>query len=110
MSVSIPCFAFSCMGMCYTVIPITFVPWLAHFRKTYRHTDILLSYLYTYLSRLYAKMHNNIYLTNLIQLQDGYVIITTDDDQDKLFQGKVKEELNQHDFITITPPELKPKK
>ena len=52
---------------------------------------------------------NDIYLTNLIQLQDGYVIITTDDDQDKLFQDKVKEELNQHDFITITPPELKAK-
>ena len=53
---------------------------------------------------------NDIYLTDLILLQDGYVIITTEEDQEKIFQGNVKEELNLHEFYTITPPELKAKR
>lgn len=52
----------------------------------------------------------DIYPTDVMQIQDGYVIITTDDDQDKLFQEKIKEEFNQQDFNTITPPELKAKR
>ena len=50
------------------------------------------------------------YIINIIPLQDGFVLIITEEDQDNLFQEQVKNELNHHNFFTILPPELKAKR
>lgn len=51
---------------------------------------------------------NDIYITRLDPLTDGFVIITgTDDERDKIFKQKTQKELNEAGFLTITPPELR---
>ncbi|MPC48298.1 hypothetical protein E2C01_042066 [Portunus trituberculatus] len=53
---------------------------------------------------------NDIYPTNIIIVQDGFVIISSDEEQEKIFQDSTKQELLQNDFTLITPPELKAKR
>ncbi len=51
---------------------------------------------------------NGVYITKLIPLSDGYIIITgSEDEQDKIFKEKTENELKGEGFQTITPPELK---
>ncbi len=55
--------------------------------------------------------NNDIYVTKLIPVSDGYVIITSnDEDLDKVFQQKTTSELNENDFYPLIPPELRAKR
>ena len=50
----------------------------------------------------------DIYITKLIPLTDGFVIITSSDhDLDKLFNSATTTELLKNDFHPLIPPELK---
>ena len=49
----------------------------------------------------------DIYITKLIPVNDGFIIITIDEDQDKVFQEGVKTKLTENNFHTVLPPELK---
>ena len=53
---------------------------------------------------------NEIYTTKVIPLNGGLVVITTDEDHDKLFQEKTIKDLAQHGFQPIVPPKLKAKR
>ena len=51
---------------------------------------------------------NDVYINKLISLADGYVVIvTTEEEQDKIFKNKTTQELAEKDFQPIIPPELK---
>ena len=52
----------------------------------------------------------DIYITKLIPVNDGFIIITIDEDQDKVFQEGVKTKLTENNFHTVLPPELKAKR
>lgn len=50
----------------------------------------------------------DIYLTRLIQSNDGYVAITaSDNDSDRVFNNSTDSELREQDFIPQIPPQLK---
>lgn len=53
---------------------------------------------------------HDIYPTNIIPLQDGFIIISSDEEQEKIFEDSIKQEFFQHDFQLVTPPELTAKK
>lgn len=51
---------------------------------------------------------NYIYLTKLIQTNDGYVTITsTDNELDKIFNNNTDTELRKKNFVSQIPPQLK---
>lgn len=54
--------------------------------------------------------NEDIYITKLIPVNDGFIVITIDEDQDKIFQEEVKNKLNENSFYTVIPPELKAKR
>ena len=54
---------------------------------------------------------NLIYATRIITVQDGFVVLTrSDEDMDKIFQGKTNEELANNSYKPVLPPELKAKR
>lgn len=54
---------------------------------------------------------NNVYATRLIQINDGFNVITqTDQDLDKIVSKVIAKDLREADFQPITPPELKLKR
>lgn len=51
---------------------------------------------------------NNIYATNILDARDGFVVsINNQDEIDTLFETKCQEELQQEDFVSILPQDLK---
>ena len=51
---------------------------------------------------------NLIYVTKIIQVQEGFLIITSSDAElDKVFNTTTSDDLNQHNFLPQIPPELK---
>ncbi len=57
--------------------------------------------------------NTDIYPTNIIPTQDGYVVvvISSHEQQEKIFQDPIKNEFQQqHEFTPVTPPELKAKR
>ncbi len=54
---------------------------------------------------------NIIYATRIINIQDGFVVLTRNDDEiDKIFQDKIVQDLKKNDFQPVLPPELKAKR
>ncbi len=54
--------------------------------------------------------NTDIYPTNIIPTQHGYVVISSHKQQEKIFQDPIKNEFQQHEFTPVTPPELKAKR
>ena len=54
---------------------------------------------------------NQIYATRIIELQDGYVVLTLNDEEvDKIFQEGCKKKLEDESFTPLLPPELRAKR
>ena len=54
---------------------------------------------------------NLIYVTRVIVLSDGFVVLTrTDEDLDAIFKGDCAQDLQNNDFQPILPPELRAKR
>ena len=54
---------------------------------------------------------NDIYVTRIITIDDGYIVLThSDDDMDRIFQTECQAALNVRGFIPTMPPELKAKR
>lgn len=54
---------------------------------------------------------NDIFLNQLIPINDGFIALTaTDNDLDKIFEKKVTDELHENRFEPQIPPELKAKR
>lgn len=50
---------------------------------------------------------NNIYVTKIIPVNDGFIILTNDDNElDKLFNNKTNVELENQEFNPLIPPQL----
>lgn len=53
---------------------------------------------------------NLIYAKRIIDVNDGYVVLTrNDEDLDKIFQGNCLKEIKKYDFTPILPSELRAK-
>ena len=54
---------------------------------------------------------NLVYATKIVTLNDGFIIITsTDEDLDKIFQKKAYQELIEEGFAPVLPPEIRAKR
>lgn len=54
--------------------------------------------------------NNDVFPTNIFPVQDGFIIVSSDEEQEKIFKDKIKEEFSQEDMNPVIPPELKAKK
>lgn len=51
---------------------------------------------------------NDVYITQLIETNDGYVVLTSDEaDLDEIFNNSTDNELRNQNFIPQTSPQLK---
>lgn len=51
---------------------------------------------------------NNIYITKIIPINDGFIILTENDNElDKIFNNKTDQELNKNGYAPIIPPQLR---
>lgn len=62
-------------------------------------------------SLLRTLSQNMIYATKIIDISDGFIVLTrNDEDIDKIFKGNCLKELNKEDFEPMLPPEQRTKR